>query len=121
MNFAKFFIDSTLGSNGALVIRSQFQPRSGSIVPSKTGNANAAHRQYFEGVRNPSEIMRVSRQFSHSMAKTGESIFMPPPPADGCDRPAPGRFPRAWRHAIQPLHRRVPGRSDETARASRSE
>jgi lipoprotein-releasing system permease protein len=63
--FASFFIDSTLGSNGALVIRSRFQDRGNSIVPIKTARANAAHRQYFEGIQNPSEIMRVSRQFSN--------------------------------------------------------
>jgi lipoprotein-releasing system permease protein len=66
--FAKYFIDSTLGSNGALVIRSRFQNQSNSLVPSKTAKANAARRQYFEGVQNPSEIMRVSRQFSNVAA-----------------------------------------------------
>jgi lipoprotein-releasing system permease protein len=64
--FAKYFIDSTLGSNGALVIRSRFEPRQlGSIVPTKTSRTNVAHRQYFEGITNASEIMRVSRQFSN--------------------------------------------------------
>lgn len=66
--FAKFFIESTVGSNGALVIRSRFQNQSSSLVPSKTANVNAARRQYFEGVQNPSEIMRVSRQFSNVAA-----------------------------------------------------
>lgn len=64
--FAKYFIDSTLGSNGALVLGSRFEPRQvASIVPAKTSNTNVAHRQYFEGIGNPSEIMRVSRQFSN--------------------------------------------------------
>lgn len=63
--FANFFIDSTLGSNGALVIRSRFQNKSSSIVPPKTARSNSAHRQYFEGIQNPSEIMRVSRQFTN--------------------------------------------------------
>jgi len=63
--FAKYFIDSTLGSNGALIIRSRFEPRQvGSLVPAKTSKTNVAHRQYFEGITNASEIMRVSRQFS---------------------------------------------------------
>ncbi len=66
--FARFFIDSTLGSNGALVIRSRFQNKSRSIVPSKASRSNAAHRQYFEGIQNPNEIMRVSRQFSNVVA-----------------------------------------------------
>ncbi|MFL6514546.1 MAG: ABC transporter permease [Chthoniobacterales bacterium] len=64
--FARYFIDSTLGSNGALTIRSAFQTLQGSsLVPEKTSNSNAAHRQYLDGVRNPNEIMRVSRQFSN--------------------------------------------------------
>jgi lipoprotein-releasing system permease protein len=64
--FAKYFIESTLGSNGALIIRSRFEPRQvGSIVPTKTSRTNVAHRQYFEGITNANEIMRVSRQFSN--------------------------------------------------------
>lgn len=63
--FAKFFIDSTLGSNGALTLRSPFQPRGNSIVPTKVSKGNVPRRQYFEGVRNPTEIMRISRQFSN--------------------------------------------------------
>src|SRR5947199_2829436 len=67
--FAKYFIDSTLGSNGALVVRSRFQPRQiNSIVPIKTSNTNVAHRQYFEGISNANEVMRVSRQFSNVVA-----------------------------------------------------
>jgi len=64
--FANFFIDSTLGSNGALVMRSRFQPRQmSSIVPPKTSKTNVAHRQYFEGITDANEIMRISRQFSN--------------------------------------------------------
>jgi lipoprotein-releasing system permease protein len=64
--FAKYFIDSTLGSNGALIIRSRFEPRQvASLVPPKTTKTNVAHRQYFEGITNANEIMRVSRQFSN--------------------------------------------------------
>lgn len=66
--FAKYFIDSTIGSNGALVIRSRFQSKSGSLVPSKIAKAGNARRQFFEGIKNPSEIMRVSRQFSNVAA-----------------------------------------------------
>src|SRR5712692_2499256 len=46
--FAQYFIDSTIGSNGALVVRSRFRPR-----------------YYFEGINNANEIMRVSRRFSN--------------------------------------------------------
>ncbi|MDP9291987.1 MAG: ABC transporter permease, partial [Verrucomicrobiota bacterium] len=64
--FAKHFIDSTLGSNGAVVVRSQFQPLySGMLVPPKGANVNAAQRRYMEGISNANEIMRVSRQFGN--------------------------------------------------------
>jgi lipoprotein-releasing system permease protein len=64
--FAQYFIDSTLGSNGALVIRARFKERQiGLIVPSKTAKTNVAQRQFFEGISNANEIMRVSRQFSN--------------------------------------------------------
>jgi lipoprotein-releasing system permease protein len=64
--FAQYFIDSTIGSNGALVVRARFRPRYEElIVASKSANANAAHRDYFEGINNANEIMRVSRQFSN--------------------------------------------------------
>jgi lipoprotein-releasing system permease protein len=62
--FARYFMDATLGSNGALIIRSRFQPRQiNSLGPAKS--ANATHREYFEGITNANEIMRVSRQFSN--------------------------------------------------------
>jgi lipoprotein-releasing system permease protein len=67
--FAQHFIESTLGSNGALVLRSAFKERySGLLVKPKRSNANAAHRRYLEGITNPNEIMRVSRQFSNVVA-----------------------------------------------------
>jgi lipoprotein-releasing system permease protein len=67
--FAQFFIDSTIGSNGALVLRSRFQPRyEGMVVAAKSPAAAAARRNYFEGINNVSEIMRVSRQFSNVVA-----------------------------------------------------
>ena len=65
--FAQNFINATLGSNGALVMRARFQ----------TLEENAArpplpvrpeHRRLFEGISNASEIMRVSRQFSNVVA-----------------------------------------------------
>lgn len=65
--FSQFFMDATLGSNGALIVRSRFQPRQvSSIVPAK--KPNAAHREYFEGITNANEVMRVSRQFSNVVA-----------------------------------------------------
>ena len=67
--FAQFFINSTIGSNGALVLRSRFQPRyEEMVVGAKTAEAAAARRNYFEGINNVSEIMRVSREFSNVVA-----------------------------------------------------
>jgi lipoprotein-releasing system permease protein len=61
--FAKFFIDSTLGSNGAVVVKSRFRPHSNMLVPPTGSKIEAAHRSYFEGINDANAIMRVSRQF----------------------------------------------------------
>jgi lipoprotein-releasing system permease protein len=67
--FMQFFIDSTIGSNGALTLRSRFQPRyEGMVVAAKTPTGTAQRRNFFEGITNASEIMRVSRQFSNVIA-----------------------------------------------------
>src|SRR5207247_2228181 len=64
--FARYFIDSTIGSNGALVIRSRFRPRYEPLMVSAKGSKAAMGRRlYFEGITNPNEIMSVSRQFSN--------------------------------------------------------
>ena len=64
--FARYFIDSTIGSNGALVIRSRFRPRYKALmVAAKSSNTNVAHRLYFEGITDANQIMRVSRRFSN--------------------------------------------------------
>src|SRR6266699_586161 len=62
--FARQFIDSTIGSNGALMIRSRFRPRYEPLMVSSK-NSNGGRRSYFEGITNANEIMRVSRQFSN--------------------------------------------------------
>ncbi|HKP03597.1 MAG TPA: FtsX-like permease family protein [Chthoniobacterales bacterium] len=64
--FAKNFIDSTLGSNGALLLRSRFQPaNSGLLVPPKNvRDPNQPRRHSLDGITNAPEIMRVSRQFA---------------------------------------------------------
>jgi lipoprotein-releasing system permease protein len=64
--FAKNFIDSTLGSNGALVLRSRFEPRAaGLAVPPKSSvrSGTVPRRHYLSGITNAREIMRISRQF----------------------------------------------------------
>jgi lipoprotein-releasing system permease protein len=68
--FAQNFVDSNLGSNGALALFSRFKPpTSGMLIAPKSTNANA-HRRYLEGIVDPGGIMRVSRQFSNVAACT---------------------------------------------------
>lgn len=67
--FMQFFINSTIGSNGALTLRSRFQPRyQGMVVSAKTPAGAGPRRTYFEGITDVGEIMRVSRQFSNVIA-----------------------------------------------------
>lgn len=69
--FAQHFVDSTLGSNGALILRSRFQPLGAGLpVPPKnsSGNAQSTPRRYLQGIANAREIMRISRQFPNVAA-----------------------------------------------------
>jgi lipoprotein-releasing system permease protein len=66
--FAQYFIDSSLGSNGALTIRSRFREHTALLQPVKNTPAQAPSRNYSEGVDDASAIMRVSRQFSNVIA-----------------------------------------------------
>ena len=69
--FARQFTSSTLGSTGALILRSRFQPLGAGLpVPPKNNTAHrqATQRRYIEGITNPREIMRISRQFSNVAA-----------------------------------------------------
>ncbi|HEY2799718.1 MAG TPA: FtsX-like permease family protein, partial [Chthoniobacterales bacterium] len=69
--FEKNFIDANLGTNGGLVLSTRIQPKANDLfVAGKTSNVNAAHRRYFEGITDPSGIMRVSRQFANVAACT---------------------------------------------------
>jgi lipoprotein-releasing system permease protein len=62
--FARYFIESNIGSNGALVVRSRFRPRYEPLMVAAKGPTGTTQRRlYFEGITNPNEIMRVSRQF----------------------------------------------------------
>lgn len=62
--FSRYFIESNIGSNGALVVRQRFRPRYEPLmVAAKNSNGSTGRRVYFEGITNPNEIMRVSRQF----------------------------------------------------------
>jgi lipoprotein-releasing system permease protein len=66
--FAQYFIDSSLGSNGALTIRSRFRERAALLQPAKNAPEQMISRNYSEGVDNEGAIMRVSRQFSNVVA-----------------------------------------------------
>src|SRR5262249_17229850 len=63
--FSRYFIDSTIGSNGALVMKSRFRPRYEPLMVSAKGSkgTTVGRRLCFEGSTNANEIMRVSRQF----------------------------------------------------------
>jgi lipoprotein-releasing system permease protein len=62
--FSRYFIESNIGSNGALVVKSRFRPRYEPLmVSAKNSTGTGERRLYFEGITNPNEIMRVSRQF----------------------------------------------------------
>jgi lipoprotein-releasing system permease protein len=62
--FSRYFIESNIGSNGALMVKSRFRPRYEPLmVAAKNSRATTGRRVYFEGITNPNEIMRVSRQF----------------------------------------------------------
>ncbi len=63
--FSEYFIASTLGSNGSVIVRSRFRPHSTMLVPPKNSKVQATHRSYFEGINDTSTIMRVTRQFSN--------------------------------------------------------
>ena len=65
--FAKSFIDSTLGSNGAVVLRARVQTLEGAAaLPSLP--VHPPHRRLFEGIDDAAQIMRGSRRFSNVVA-----------------------------------------------------
>ena len=63
--FARYFIDSTIGSNGALVIRSRFRPRYEPMMVSAKNSkgTTVGRRVYFEGITNANEIMLQIQNF----------------------------------------------------------
>jgi lipoprotein-releasing system permease protein len=65
--FAKNFINSTLGSTGALIMRSELQPAT-TALPVAPRTSAGARRSSREGISDAPEIMRVSRQFSNVVA-----------------------------------------------------
>src|SRR5439155_26307654 len=67
--FSRYFIDSTIGSNDALVIKSRFRPRYEPLmVSSKSSNGKATRRLYSEGITDANEIMRLSRRVGNAVS-----------------------------------------------------
>jgi lipoprotein-releasing system permease protein len=62
--FANNFIRSTLGSSGALILRSRIQPQLTGLVTVPKRDPAGRHRGG-EGITDAAEIMRVTRQFSN--------------------------------------------------------
>jgi lipoprotein-releasing system permease protein len=66
--FEKFFIETTLGTSGAIVISDRFQQRyAGSMIDSSGGMVSLSGRQsrkYYEGITDAYRVMAVIRQFS---------------------------------------------------------
>ena len=64
--FADHFIESTVGSSGALVVNSRVQSRGNNLPVGPSGSFSSAsysERRFREGISNAPEIMRIARQF----------------------------------------------------------
>ena len=73
--FEQYFIETILGTSGAVVITDRFQSRYTSFAAGKESTASSnlsarsqGRRKYYEGITNASELMRVARQFSNVSA-----------------------------------------------------
>ena len=69
--FADHFIESTVGSSGALVLNSRVQTPATGLPVGPTGsfsNASYSERRFLDGISNAPAIMRVARQFSNVVA-----------------------------------------------------
>ena len=76
--FEKFFIDTVLGSSGAIVISDRFQSRFGNLTDAsdaQSGGGNAVvsvtgnqQRKFYTGIDNPNLLMRVVEDYSGVVA-----------------------------------------------------
>lgn len=74
--FERYFIQTILGTSGAMVISDRFQPRYTSFEEAQESPVRGGvlrtkaqkRRKYYEGITNAAEIMRVARQFSNVAA-----------------------------------------------------
>jgi len=69
--FEKYFIDTVLGSSGAIVISDRFQERYtkfSNIDENALVSGNQKSRKFYDGITDPYRIMRVARTFSNVLA-----------------------------------------------------
>ena len=68
--FEQYFIDTILGTSGAIVISDRFQNRYTTFDNAKgsTVLSGQGRRKYYEGITDPNEIMRVARTFTNVSA-----------------------------------------------------
>lgn len=70
--FEKFYIQTVLGTSGAIVVQDRFQPRFTDMLNDNAGSVvSVSHQQprkYYEGIANPDRVMRVVREFSQVIA-----------------------------------------------------
>lgn len=66
--FEKFYIQTVLGTSGAIVVQDRFQPRFTDMLNDNAGSVvSVSHqkpRKYYEGITNPERVMRVVREYS---------------------------------------------------------
>jgi lipoprotein-releasing system permease protein len=70
--FERFYIQTVLGTSGAILVQDRFQPRYTGVLQSQ-GNAvvSVSHeqpRKYYDGITNAEQVMRVIREFSNVTA-----------------------------------------------------
>jgi lipoprotein-releasing system permease protein len=70
--FERFYIQTVLGTSGAILVQDRFQPRYSSLLDEKASAmvsvSNQKPRKYYEGVSDPERVMRVIREFSNVIA-----------------------------------------------------
>ncbi len=70
--FERYFIQTILGSSGAIVITDRFQARYTGFEDTEdaafVSSSGQQRRKYYEGISNPNLLMRVTRQFGNVRA-----------------------------------------------------
>ncbi len=70
--FEKFYIETVLGTAGALRVSDRFQPRFSAIVAPGAADLVSVRgrkpRKYYEGITDPARVMQVIRSFSSVVA-----------------------------------------------------